>query len=125
MQPPSQLTCNRRLRASLSRSLRECSGHFIRCIKPNATKAPWTFDPNVAATQLLACGVLAAALVSRTGYPDRPTFDTFLKKYKPAGLLAPRPNRGGGICHLRRIHGARARRTRRPCSNAVALVYIF
>ena len=40
----------------------------------------------IATTQLLACGVLAAAMVNRTGYPDRPAFDAFIKKYRPAGL---------------------------------------
>lgn len=78
-----------RERGSLLGSLRECTGHFIRCIKPNSSKLAWVFEPEIASSQLLACGVLAAALVNRTGYPDRPTFDGFLRKYRPAGLTPP------------------------------------
>lgn len=45
--------------------------HYVRCIKPNDEKLPFTFEPKRAIQQLRACGVLETVRISAAGYPSR------------------------------------------------------
>ena len=79
--------------------------HYIRCIKPNDLKQPFSyvtihvheenlndvslqlfcihsFDPKRAVQQLRACGVLETVRISAAGYPSRWTYVEFLQRYR-------------------------------------------
>ena len=53
--------------ASLTQTLEGTVQHFVRCIKPNETKAGFLFEPQTVRVQLVSCSVQAAAEVSRAG----------------------------------------------------------
>jgi myosin protein heavy chain len=55
--------------------------HFVRCFKPNDSKAADTWDPAVIGRQLHTSGVLDALRVARTGYPDRMAFADFCSTF--------------------------------------------
>lgn len=73
--------------ADLMKTLNNTTPHYIRCIKPNDSKLPFTwvlyafievlhiclyrFDPKRAVQQLRACGVLETIRISAAGYPSR------------------------------------------------------
>ena len=67
--------------ASLVQTLEATVQHFIRCVKPNEAKAAFGFEPPTVRAQLLNCSVLAAAEVSRAGYPYRATFFDMLDQF--------------------------------------------
>lgn len=56
--------------------------HYIRCIKPNDTKAEFEFDNHRCVEQLRACGVLETVRISAAGYPSRWKFDDFFARYE-------------------------------------------
>ena len=100
--------CDSMARLSLTLSSTQC--HFIRCIKPNEERAPFSISPKVALTQLRSCGVLEAVRVSQAGYPTRLKFEELIARYAilvppsllrqasreraTAALLAPMVRRG-------------------------------
>ncbi|QQP52399.1 Myosin 5, partial [Caligus rogercresseyi] len=49
----------------LVQSLSHTTPHYVRCIKPNDSKAPFRFDANRSVLQLRACGVLETKLRSQ------------------------------------------------------------
>lgn len=55
----------------LMETLNATTPHYIRCIKPNDDKRPFTFDVQRAVQQLRACGVLETVRISAAGYPSR------------------------------------------------------
>jgi len=57
--------------------------HFVRCIKPNETKAPPVFDwdPKLVLKQLKMLGVLEMVQVRKQGYPVRIAYAKFLERY--------------------------------------------
>ena len=55
--------------------------HFIRCIKPNASREPLTYDTDYVRAQLKYTGVLETTQIRRRGYPTRLTFEDFLKRW--------------------------------------------
>ncbi|KAG8131256.1 putative MYO5B variant protein [Naja naja] len=55
----------------LMETLNATTPHYVRCIKPNDEKLPFTFDPKRAVQQLRACGVLETIRISAAGYPSR------------------------------------------------------
>lgn len=59
--------------------------HYIRCIKPNCTKAPLEFDPPFVLQQLRAGGIIETIKISAAGYPARWSFEEFVERY---GLLS-------------------------------------
>ena len=74
----------------LDEMLRQCDGHFVRCIKPNTTKGEFLFDEATTQSQLEACGVVYAAQVSQAGYmtmPLREFLDHRLPGYALPGEL--------------------------------------
>ncbi|VDN08389.1 unnamed protein product [Thelazia callipaeda] len=56
--------------------------HYVRCIKPNDDKLPFTFEPKRAIQQLRACGVLETVRISAAGYPSRWNYDDFARRYR-------------------------------------------
>ncbi|KPP65429.1 unconventional myosin-XVI-like, partial [Scleropages formosus] len=73
------------LRNSLSEinsKLKNCTPHFIQCVRPNQTKQPDSFDSFHVSTQLQYLGVLDMVRMIRYGYPVRMSFTSFLTRYK-------------------------------------------
>ncbi|CAF1093948.1 unnamed protein product [Rotaria sordida] len=67
---------------SLMAALNSTEPHYVRCIKPNDEKAPFTFEPRRAVQQLRACGVLETVRISAAGYPSRWTYHDFFVRYR-------------------------------------------
>lgn len=55
--------------------------HYIRCIKPNNTKASMTFEPHFVMQQLRAGGIIETIKISAAGYPARWSFEEFFSRY--------------------------------------------
>ena len=72
---------------SLVGVLEQSQLHFVRCFKPNDTKAAKTWDPPVVTRQLHTSGVLDALRVARTGFPDRLPFGEFVSTFAFIGGL--------------------------------------
>ncbi|MFH4983149.1 hypothetical protein AB6A40_009858 [Gnathostoma spinigerum] len=56
--------------------------HYVRCIKPNDEKLPFTFDGRRVIQQLRACGVLETIRISAAGYPSRWNYTEFARRYR-------------------------------------------
>lgn len=54
---------------------------FVRCIKPNDTKTPKTFESAKVQKQLRCTGVLETIRIRQNGFSHRFTFAEFLKQY--------------------------------------------
>ncbi|VDL56668.1 unnamed protein product [Hymenolepis diminuta] len=66
---------------SLMEILNSTTCHYVRCIKPNDDKAPFTFCPERVMQQLRACGVLQTIKISAAGFPTRCSYEDFLSRY--------------------------------------------
>lgn len=66
----------------LMETLCSTNPHYVRCIKPNDEKLPFTFQPHRAVQQLRACGVLETIRISAAGYPSRWTYPEFFQRYR-------------------------------------------
>ncbi|CAG5053188.1 unnamed protein product [Parnassius apollo] len=80
-----KLTVGAQFRASLSALMHTLSAttpHYVRCIKPNDTKQPFSFDPARAVHQLRACGVLETIRISAAGFPSRWLYQDFFHRYR-------------------------------------------
>ncbi len=66
--------------------LSETSPQFIRCIKPNANKAPDAMDARDALRQLRYTGMLETIRIRQQGYSLRETHESFFQRY---GVLVP------------------------------------
>jgi len=66
----------------LMETLFSTTPHYVRCIKPNDFKLPFTFEPKRAIQQLRACGVLETIRISAAGYPSRWTYMEFFQRYR-------------------------------------------
>ncbi|KAJ1118881.1 hypothetical protein NDU88_007068 [Pleurodeles waltl] len=62
--------------------IKNCTPHFLHCIKPNNSKLPDTFDNFYVSAQLQYIGVLEMVKIIRHGYPVRLSFTDFLCRYK-------------------------------------------
>ncbi|KAJ1548826.1 Myosin type-2 heavy chain 1 [Cladochytrium tenue] len=81
---PKKPTLGAIFKASLVKlmaTLRTTEVHYIRCIKPNQTKTPFGFEPQMVLAQLRACGVLETIRISCAGYPSRWTYQEFADRY--------------------------------------------
>ncbi|CAF0778200.1 unnamed protein product [Didymodactylos carnosus] len=67
---------------NLMLALNSTEPHYVRCIKPNDSKAAFTFEPRRAVQQLRACGVLETVRISAAGYPSRWTYHDFFQRYR-------------------------------------------
>ncbi|XP_063782172.1 unconventional myosin-Va isoform X2 [Pseudophryne corroboree] len=63
-------------------TLNATTPHYVRCIKPNDFKYPFTFDSKRAVQQLRACGVLETIRISAAGFPSRWTYQEFFSRYR-------------------------------------------
>ncbi|XP_034032086.1 unconventional myosin-Va-like isoform X2 [Thalassophryne amazonica] len=63
-------------------TLNSTTPHYVRCIKPNDHKAPFSLDPLRAVQQLRACGILETIRISAEGFPSRWTYQEFFSRYR-------------------------------------------
>ncbi|XP_013869025.1 unconventional myosin-Va [Austrofundulus limnaeus] len=63
-------------------TLNSTTPHYVRCIKPNDLKAPFTLDSVRAVQQLRACGILETIRISAAGFPSRWTYQEFFSRYR-------------------------------------------
>ncbi|XP_061873873.1 unconventional myosin-Vb isoform X2 [Colius striatus] len=66
----------------LMETLNATTPHYVRCIKPNDMKLPFTFDPKRTMQQLRACGVLETIRISAAGFPSRWSYHDFVSRYR-------------------------------------------
>ena len=66
--------------AELVARLDACAPRFIRCVKPNETRAPDAFHDDVVLAQMRCCGVLEVCRIARLGYPTRWPFAAFVAR---------------------------------------------
>jgi len=71
----------------LVQTLEKCSGHFVRCIKPNDERKAFVLDPKTCTPQLQSCGVLEAAKVAQAGFPHRIPYKEFLNMFLKSNAL--------------------------------------
>ncbi|KAL2082103.1 hypothetical protein ACEWY4_021921 [Coilia grayii] len=67
---------------SLMRALSICEPHFIRCFKPNHSKAAKLFDRELCIRQLRDSGMLETIRIRKSGFPIRHTYREFLSRYR-------------------------------------------
>ncbi|XP_019712516.1 unconventional myosin-Va-like [Hippocampus comes] len=63
-------------------TLNATTPHYVRCIKPNDHKVPFSLDPVRAVQQLRACGILETIRISAAGFPSRWTYQEFFCRYR-------------------------------------------
>lgn len=66
--------------SDLLNSLRTTVPHFVRCLKPNETQQPDTFNDEMVLRQLQTSGVLDAVMVRKIGYSERIYFKRFVQQ---------------------------------------------
>lgn len=54
---------------------------YVKCIKPNTTKAPFTFDEKVVLKQLKCCGIFESVVLSRYLFPHAMKYASFKARY--------------------------------------------
>ena len=62
---------------TLNKELLRTDPHYIRCVKPNASKAVHDYTSDMVLRQLIYSGVLETVRIRREGYPFRKPFDEF------------------------------------------------
>ena len=72
----------------LMEMLNAATPHFVRCIKPNMTKAAKVFDAPMVQKQLNYTGVLETTKIRQNGYPLRVTFADFCDRYRDVCIPA-------------------------------------
>eukprot|EP01060_Flectonema_neradi_P019617 TRINITY_DN2684_c4_g2_i1.p1 TRINITY_DN2684_c4_g2~~TRINITY_DN2684_c4_g2_i1.p1 ORF type:complete len:1181 (+),score=280.64 TRINITY_DN2684_c4_g2_i1:501-3545(+) len=85
----------RKQASDLVATLKRCTPHYIRCIKPNDTRTPLGFVDQRVFHQVKYLGLHENVRVRRAGFSYRQHFDKFLKRFKYISPLTfPRPYRG-------------------------------
>ncbi|XP_037227240.1 unconventional myosin-Ia [Falco rusticolus] len=72
--------------AMLMKNLYSKNPNYIRCIKPNETKAGMLFTPELVLAQIRYLGLMENVRVRRAGYAFRQLYGPFLQRYK---MLSP------------------------------------
>ena len=67
-------------------TLEQCHPFFVRCIKPNVSKASREFSDDLILAQLRYLGMPETIRIRRLGYPVRFTFEEFYSRFR---LLLP------------------------------------
>ncbi|KAI9141921.1 putative class V myosin [Paraphysoderma sedebokerense] len=81
---PTKQTLGSVFKASLNElmtTINSTNVSYIRCIKPNSSKTPFSFDAPMVLSQLRACGVLETIRISTLGFPGRWSFEEFADRY--------------------------------------------
>ena len=97
--------------AELVARLDACAPRFIRCVKPNETRAPDAFHDDVVLAQMRCCGVLEVCRIARLGYPTRWPFAAFVARFGGFGDVEPLRFENDAKAACRAIleqHGVRA-----------------
>ncbi|XP_068266875.1 unconventional myosin-Ia isoform X2 [Nyctibius grandis] len=68
--------------ATLMKNLYSKNPNYIRCIKPNETKAAMLFTPELVLGQVRYLGLMENVRVRRAGYAFRQLYGPFLERYK-------------------------------------------
>ncbi|NXN07098.1 MYO1A protein, partial [Indicator maculatus] len=68
--------------AMLMKNLYSKNPNYIRCIKPNESKAPMLFTPELVLAQVRYLGLMENVRVRRAGYAFRQLYSSFLDRYK-------------------------------------------
>ncbi|OWK51841.1 Unconventional myosin-Ia [Lonchura striata] len=68
--------------AMLMKNLYSKNPNYIRCIKPNDTKAAMVFTPELVLAQVRYLGLMENVRVRRAGYAFRQPYGPFLQRYK-------------------------------------------
>ncbi|CAJ1420341.1 unnamed protein product [Effrenium voratum] len=66
----------------LMKTVESAEPHFIRCLKPNAAKAPDNFESKYTYEQMLYSGIFEAVRIRQSGFPMRLPHAEFLERYK-------------------------------------------
>ena len=67
---------------TLMDKLRSTSTRYVRCIKPNESMSPMTFEPPLVVRQLRYSGVFEACAIRKQGYPFRFRYEVFAIRFK-------------------------------------------
>mmetsp|Transcript_112673 Transcript_112673/g.313389 ORF Transcript_112673/g.313389 Transcript_112673/m.313389 type:complete len:1773 (-) Transcript_112673:269-5587(-) len=78
----------------LVEDLNRTNPRYIRCIKPNALKAPHEFDSLDVRRQLRCAGMLESIRIRRAGYSVRRPFKEFFNRFR---VLCPNISTGGRV----------------------------
>ncbi|XP_078347643.1 unconventional myosin-XV-like isoform X3 [Oculina patagonica] len=62
-------------------AMKSCNPFFVRCIKPNSTKAAGKFEIPLVIEQLRYCGIVETVKIRKAGYPVRHLYADFIKRY--------------------------------------------
>ena len=89
----------------------ECTQpHYVRCIKPNTTKAYSVFDSGEVLRQLRYSGMMETIRIRREGYSLREEHESFHRRFHLL-LSTEEANKGEGIRHLVNILSRRLKLT--------------
>ncbi|EED91560.1 predicted protein, partial [Thalassiosira pseudonana CCMP1335] len=81
----------------------ECTQpHYVRCIKPNTTKAPNVFDSGEVLRQLRYAGMMETIRIRREGYALREEHESFYRRFHLL-LSTSEAKKGDGISHLVKV----------------------
>ncbi|KRY30291.1 Unconventional myosin-Va [Trichinella spiralis] len=84
LQKSSKRTVGSQFRKSLSTlmdTLNSTNPHYVRCIKPNDEKLPFTFNNARTIQQITACSLLETLKISAAGHPTRWKYESFFERY--------------------------------------------
>ncbi|KAL6052487.1 unconventional myosin-Ia [Balamuthia mandrillaris] len=80
--PPTAGTQFRNQVTALVSTLRSCTPHYIRCIRPNTTKSANKMEDELTSNQIRYLGLLENVRVRRAGYAYRQTFAKFMHRFR-------------------------------------------
>ena len=66
---------------TLTEQLESSSPHFIRCIKPNSTKSPFSLQSALTLEQLSYSGILSVCKIKKRGWSFRPKYEEFVGRF--------------------------------------------
>lgn len=66
----------------LMTEIRTCNCFFVRCLKPNEEKIPWTLMPRLVLNQIQYLGLLDSIMIRKKGYPIRMVYSDFYERFQ-------------------------------------------